>query len=149
MRRAGPADAAAVRALTLRAYAKWVPLIGREPAPMTADHGRAVAEDMVDLAFDEGRLVALVHMVLRAGDLLVENLAVEPAEQGRGLGDRLLAHAERRALAEGRRIVRLYTNAAFAANLRFYAARGYGVESEEPFGSGVRKNLVKTIGAAA
>ena len=35
IRRAGPADA--VRALTRLAYAKWVPLVGREPTP--ADRG--------------------------------------------------------------------------------------------------------------
>ena len=42
IRRAGEADAAAVRELTRSAYAKWVPLIGREPMPMTADYERAV-----------------------------------------------------------------------------------------------------------
>ena len=35
LRRATPRDAEAVRALTRAAYAKWVPLIGREPRPMT------------------------------------------------------------------------------------------------------------------
>ena len=49
IRRAGEADAAAVRELTRSAYAKWVPLIGREPMPMTADYERAVREHMVDL----------------------------------------------------------------------------------------------------
>ena len=37
LRRAAAADAAAVRALTREAYAKWVPVIGREPQ---ADAGR-------------------------------------------------------------------------------------------------------------
>ena len=38
LRRAVMADAPAVAALTRDAYAKWVPLIGREPKPMTADY---------------------------------------------------------------------------------------------------------------
>jgi predicted N-acetyltransferase YhbS len=145
IRRAGPADAEAVRALTRRAYAKWVPLIGREPVPMTADHARAVRDDVVDLAIEGDAIVALVHMVLRPDDLLVENLAVLPEAQGRGLGDMLLAHAERFAAAEGRPAVRLYSNVRFEANLRFYAARGYGVESDVDFPGGIRRNLIKAL----
>ena len=41
LRRATPSDAAAIRDLTREAYAKWVPLIGREPKPMTADYDAA------------------------------------------------------------------------------------------------------------
>jgi hypothetical protein len=37
LRQATAADAGAIRDLTREAYAKWVPLIGREPKPMTAD----------------------------------------------------------------------------------------------------------------
>ena len=44
LRRAVSADASAVRELSRSAYAKWVPLIGREPMPMTADYERAVSE---------------------------------------------------------------------------------------------------------
>ena len=57
IRRAGPADA--VRALTRLAYAKWVPLVGREPTPATADYERIVREDPVDLLLHDGELVAL------------------------------------------------------------------------------------------
>jgi hypothetical protein len=36
LRRAALSDVYAVRELSKAAYAKWVPLIGREPMPMTA-----------------------------------------------------------------------------------------------------------------
>ena len=42
-------DASAVRELTRTAYAKWVPVIGREPKPMGADYDRAVRDHIVDL----------------------------------------------------------------------------------------------------
>ena len=48
LRRAGLGDAAAVRALTRSAYAKWVPVIGREPKPMTADYAEAVRRHAID-----------------------------------------------------------------------------------------------------
>jgi hypothetical protein len=51
IRRAGPADAADIRELVRSAYAKWIPVIGREPVPMAADYDQAVRENMVDLLF--------------------------------------------------------------------------------------------------
>ena len=123
--RAGPDDATAVRALTRAAYAKWVPLIGREPLPMKADHDRAVRDHIVTLCEDDNRLVALIELVPAEDHLLIENLAVEPSQQGRGLGKHLLAHAEDVARSLGLPQVRLYTNAAFGSNLSFYGRRGY------------------------
>ena len=125
LRRATPTDAAAVRALTRAAYAKWVPLIGREPLPMTADYDRAVAEHVIDLWEEGGDLLALIEVVPAEDHLLIENIAVRPDQQGRGIGDRLLRHAEELAGSLGLDEVRLYTNAAFAANLAFYSRRGY------------------------
>src|SRR5262245_51581288 len=84
LRRATAADAANVRALTRAAYAKWVPLIGREPLPMTADYDAAVVEHMIDLWEEKGELVALIEVVPKATHLLIENIAVRPDQQGKG-----------------------------------------------------------------
>lgn len=101
LRRAVAADAAAVRALTRAAYAKWVSLVGREPLPMAADYDRAVAEHIVDLLEEDGNLHALIEMRAEAGHLLIVNIAVRPDQQGKGIGDRLLNHAERFARSHG------------------------------------------------
>ncbi|HEU0081638.1 MAG TPA: GNAT family N-acetyltransferase [Bradyrhizobium sp.] len=124
-RRATAADAAAIRELSRAAYAGWAPVIGREPRPMTADYDRAVIEHSIDLLEEQGTLMALIETVTEADHLLIENIAVRPDQQGRGLGDLLLRHAEQLALAQGFSETRLYTNAAFASNLAFYAKRGY------------------------
>ena len=147
IRTAGTGDAAAIRDLTRLAYAKWVPLLGREPLPMTADHERAVREDRVDLALEDDHIVALVHMVARADDLLVENLAVEPGRQHAGWGAILLARAEGIATAAGKPAIRLYTNLLMTGNVAFYAARGYEIEREEPIGAGTRVHMVKALAA--
>ena len=125
LRRAVPGDAAAVRALTRDAYAKWVPLINREPLPMTADYDRAVKEHRIDLWEEGGELLALIETIPAENHLLIENVAVRPDRQGRGIGDRLMRHAEALARSLGFDEVRLYTNAAFAENLAFYTRRGY------------------------
>ena len=95
LRRAVADDAAAVRVLTREAYAKWVPVIGREPLPMRADYDEAVREHRVDLAFLDGGLAALIQTIDKGDHLVIENVAVAPAFQGHGLGRYLLAHAER------------------------------------------------------
>jgi GNAT superfamily N-acetyltransferase len=125
LRRATAADATNVHALTRTAYAKWVPIIGREPIPMTADYDRAVVDHIIDLWEENGELLALIEIVRGSGHLSIENIAVRPDQQGKGLGSKLLDHAEKLALSLGLDELRLYTNAAFASNLSFYSRRGY------------------------
>jgi GNAT superfamily N-acetyltransferase len=125
LRRAVAADAPAIRDLSRAAYAQWVPLIGREPKPMTADYDRAVAEHLIDLLEEGGELLALIETIPAPDHLLIENIAVRPDQQGKGLGDLLLRHAETLALSMQLPETQLYTNAAFASNLAFYARRGY------------------------
>jgi ribosomal protein S18 acetylase RimI-like enzyme len=148
LRQAVASDAAAVRALTRAAYAKWVPLIGREPKPMGADYEAAVARHRVDLAYLDGTLAALIETIPGTDHLLVENVAVGPAYQGRGLGRFLMAHAERLAAAQGQAEIRLYTNQRFAENIRLYIALGYRIDREEQSALGVTTYMSKPLQAA-
>lgn len=132
VRRATLADAVLVRTLTRTAYAKWVPIVGREPRPMTADYERAVREHLIDILEDAGEAVALVEMVPHADHLLIENVAVKPDRHGQGLGSRLLAHAEGVARTLGLAEMRLYTNALMAPNIALYSRRGYREDRREP-----------------
>lgn len=127
LRRAGSADAAAVRELSRLAYAKWVPLIGREPLPMSADYDRAVSEHLIDLLEEDGEVLALIELIPKVDYLLIENIAVRPDQQGKGLGERLLAHAAEVARRLGVSEIQLFTNAAFASNIAYYAKRGFEV----------------------
>ncbi|MBR0641534.1 GNAT family N-acetyltransferase [Plastoroseomonas hellenica] len=140
-------DADAILALTRDAYAKWVPVIGREPLPMRADYAAAVKAHRIDLLRLDGRLVALIEMIPKPDHLLIENVAVSPDCQGKGLGRRLLAHAERVAASLGHSEVRLYTNKSFAENLRFYQALGYGIDREEAFMGGFTVYMSKPVDA--
>lgn len=147
LRQAAASDAAAVRALVRAAYAKWVPQIGREPKPMGADYEAAIARHRVDLAYMGGELAALIETIPGADHLLVENVAVAPAFQGRGLGRFLMAHAERLAAAQGRAEMRLYTNQRFAENIRLYLALGYRIDREEESALGITVYMSKAVPA--
>lgn len=141
LRAATPADVTAVSALVRAAYAKWIPLIGREPLPMRADYAAAVREHAIDLLHDDGELVGLIETIAHPDHLFIENVAVRPQSQGRGFGRRLLAHAEEKARAFGLGELRLLTNAAFEANIRLYEATGYRIDRRESFMGGVTVHM--------
>ncbi len=145
LRAATPADAAAIRALTRAAYARWVPLIGREPKPMGADYDAAVRNHRIDLLEIDGAIAALIEMIPAADHLLIENIAVAPDQQGRGLGRRLLAHAEAVARDLGVAEMRLYTNQRFAENIGLYRRCGYRITQEEVVPVGVVTHMAKAL----
>jgi ribosomal protein S18 acetylase RimI-like enzyme len=145
LRQATPADAAAIRELTREAYAKWVPLIGREPKPMTANYDEAVARHRFDLLYVDGTLAALIETIRERDHLLVENVAVSPSFQGRGLGRRLMVHAEVLARELGFDTIRLYTNQRFAENIALYRRLGYQVDREEDVKVGVVVHMSKRL----
>ena len=136
-------DADAIQDLTRKAYAKWVAVIGREPLPMKVNYADAIGKHRFDLLYVGCQLAALIETVPEGDFLLVENVAVLPAFQGRGFGPRLLTLAEDLASSFGLAGTRLYTNKLFAANVRLYAALGYGVEREESLNGGIAVHMMK------
>ena len=124
-RRARASDVEAITSLVRTAYAKYVPRMGTEPMPMRADYGEAVRRHQVWVVEEGGGLIAVLELVPQVDHLLVENVAVDPARQGRGLGRRLMAFAETEALRQGLPEMRLYTAEAMTGNIGLYARMGY------------------------
>jgi ribosomal protein S18 acetylase RimI-like enzyme len=143
IRLATPEDAKAIAQLTREAYAKWVAVIGREPLPMQVDYAEALRRHRIDLMESEGGLVGLIETVPAGDLLLIVNVAVRPDCQKRGFGVRLVAHAEALARESGLAGLRLYTNARFAENIRFYERLGFAREREAPLAGGVAVYMVK------
>jgi len=125
LRSATPDYADGIRRLVDEAYALYVPRIGRQPAPMTADYAALIAAGTVTVAELDGDVVGVLVTHPHAAHLLVENVAVAPPYQGRGLGRLLLGQAERQARDLGLPELRLYTNEAMVENLAMYPRLGY------------------------
>lgn len=136
-------DATTVREVVRAAYAKWVPVLGREPLPMKADYEAAVGDHQIDLICSGTRVVGLIETMLREDHLWIENVAVRPEEQGKGLGRRLLAYAEAKAVDADRAELRLLTNSAFESNIALYRSVGYVITAEEPFMGGTTVHMSK------
>jgi len=118
-------DAARIGEIARAAYEKYVPRIGREPAPMTADFAAEIAAGRVVVIEADGTVAGYVIAWPEADAYFIDNIAVDPAWQGRGLGRRLMEHGEREARRHALDAIRLYTNAAMTENLSLYARLGF------------------------
>ena len=144
-RRAHAGDAAAIAALTRRAYGKWVKLIGAEPQPMGADYDAIVAADQVWVIESAAGIEALLVLRVMADHFLIWSVAVDPVRQGSGLGRTMLALAEAEALRQGYGEIRLYTNSRFAENRALYARLGYVETHFEDFNGRTAVHMKKIL----
>lgn len=125
IRAAIPDDLDAVKACAEQAYALYVPRMGRKPAPMVADFAAQISAGHVHVAEADGAVAGFIALYPRGDHIHVENVAIPPALQGRGIGRALLVFAEDEAKRRGRAAVELYTNANMTENQSFYPRLGY------------------------
>lgn len=138
IRAAEPGDLEAIADIVERAYGVYIERIGVRPGPMDDDYGEQVRRGLVHVAAD-GRgnageedgagIVGLIVLIEGEGRLVIENVAVDPARQGEGIGRRLLEFAEETARRDGIGTVALYTHEKMTENIALYSRLGY-VEDE-------------------
>lgn len=125
IRRATAEDAATVQWIVREAYAPLAARMDKPPAPMLDDYPARIAEGVVDVFEDAGRVVAMIILVDQSDALMLENVAVAPESHGRGIGRRLIEHAEITARHRGFDRIRLYTHATMVENQAMYVRLGY------------------------
>ena len=120
-------EAEQVAALVQRAYQPWAELLGRKPAPMLDDYPARVAarQCWVMPAHETGSLAAISILEPQAGRLLLDNVAVDPAQQGKRLGIAMIAHAIGVAAGSGSAELLLYTHQRMERNIALYARLGF------------------------
>jgi GNAT superfamily N-acetyltransferase len=133
LRLAGGPDAAEVARLVDAAYGHYVPLLGRTPKPMLTDFAAAIGNHDVWLLEDGRGIAAVLELVDHGDELWIDDVAVEPSRQGRGLGRWLLGLAEREARRLGRTRIGLLTNERYASNIAMYEGYGYRETRREPY----------------
>ena len=131
-------DAARIGAIARAAYAKYVPRIGREPQPMVADFPMHIGHGVVTVIEAEGKLRGFMVAWPQADAYLIDNIAVDPAAQGQGLGRKLIDHAVGEARRLGLPALRLYTNVAMTENLAMYRRMGF-VETHRAMENGFNR----------
>lgn len=131
-RPARAADADAVRALTRAVYARYVPLMGREPLTMSADQAAAIRHHQVWVLEIDGKIIASLELIPEHDCLVVENVAVSAAFQKQGIGRWLMKFADNEARRQGFTKLRLYTNETMTENITMYERLGYTITRREP-----------------
>ena len=134
LRRAAAADADAIRDLVIAAYEGYTPLLGRTPTPMLADYEAAVRDhETWVLEGADGVIVGTIELIAHPDHLWVQNVAIRPELQGRGLGRQLLQLAEDEARVRDLPAIGLLTNERYTANLAMYERYGYVETHREPY----------------
>ena len=124
-RSATGADAPKVAALVNAAYGHYVERIGIMPRPMTDDYAEVIANQQVTVAESNGAIVGVIVLTVEDEGFLIDNVAVDPSQRGKGLGKALLEFAEAEALRAGFDFVYLYTHEKMTENLALYSKSGY------------------------
>ena len=125
IRQAEANDEPVIRDCAEQAYARYVPLIGRKPAPMVADFAAQIAAGEVWVATDDqDAFQGFIVFYAEEGHILLENVAVLPRAAGRGVGKALIGFCES-AARQGGMNVHLYTNEKMTDNLSIYPKLGY------------------------
>lgn len=106
--------------------------------PMEDDYAARCAAGQAWLLERDGCLLGAVVVENAADHLWLDNVAVDPARQGKGIGRALLAFVEGEARRRGYAEVRLLTNERMARNIVLYARLGY-VETERRDEDGFRR----------
>jgi N-acetylglutamate synthase-like GNAT family acetyltransferase len=123
IRQATAADLPSIQQVISAAYDKYLNRMDRPPAPLLRDYSPAIESGALWVTGTP--VIGLISLNQIEDVLLVENVAVHPAEQGTGVGRRLMEFAED--LARQRQIGRLalYTNEVMTENQAIYEHLGY------------------------
>lgn len=110
------------------AYARYVERMGRQPGPVLDDYGKRIADRQAWVLLAEAECIAGVLVLEEQADaLLLDNVAVDPDFHGRGLGRRLILHAEEEARRRGFATLRLYTHEVMTESQELYRRNGWRI----------------------
>lgn len=133
-------DIPAIQSMVNAAYSKYIERIGKPPAPMTQDWDQVIRTHEILVLRDNEQIVGSI--TLREDEqttsLKINNVVVNPGEQGRGYGYHMIKYAEVEAQNKGLSSVTLFTNVKMFENLGFYAKLGF-VETDRRMEDGFER----------
>jgi N-acetylglutamate synthase-like GNAT family acetyltransferase len=137
-RAAASHDAPGVAACVAAAYRHYIERNGLVPVPMRQDYDEVIRDCHVTVVEHGGTIVAVLALRVAEEGFLLDNVAIAPAHQGKGLGRWLLEYAESEARRQGFDSIYLYTQEVMTENLALYRRIGY-VEYARRIESGLHR----------
>ncbi|MCS3508094.1 GNAT family N-acetyltransferase [Achromobacter sp. JUb104] len=142
IRLATPNDIPVIERIVADAYTPYIARIGTVPGPMRDDYAKRVAEGVVHVLEEADVIQAVLVLILEPDCLLLDNIAVSPDAQGKGLGRVLMHFAETSAREAGLANIRLYTQEKMTENIAIYLRYGY-VETHRAEELGLRRVFMR------
>jgi ribosomal protein S18 acetylase RimI-like enzyme len=125
IRPAGMSDRDAMMRIVAEAYTKYIDRIGKAPGPMLDDYSAHIRNHTAWVIECDGTVAGLIVLLPEDDHLLLDNVAVDPARHGQGIGRALIRFAEKEASRRGYSEIRLYTHVTMTENLAMYPALGW------------------------
>src|SRR4051812_33074555 len=92
-------DQPIIETIIRQAYGVYVERIGKPPGPMLDDYGKLIRSGAVHVWIgSDDEVAGLIVLQGKSDHLLLDNVAVNPPHQGKGIGRELIAFAECEAL---------------------------------------------------
>ena len=107
VRQALPSDISTIVRIVTAAYVEYVPHMDLPPGPMLENYVQRIACDEAFVALNTEFISGVVILIEAADHLLIDNIAVDLAMQGRRISGRLVDFAEAEARRRGFSEIRL------------------------------------------
>lgn len=127
------------------AYAHYVHRLGKPPGPMLQDYQSVIANHQTFVALRRGDIVGVLVLVRLQDAMLLENVAVHPSSQGRGLGGKLISLAEQESRKQGYEEIQLYTHVKMTENIAMHLRMGFVETSRLTVDGYDRVYMTKTL----
>lgn len=120
-------DVPVIQSMVEAAYTKYIDRIGKRPAPMDENYHQVIHTHTVLVLRGDDQVVGAIVLEIEpsSDSVIVNNLVVHPAAQGRGYGRVLMDYAEDVARSQDYRALTLYTNVRMYENLGVYSKMGF------------------------
>jgi len=124
IRKATLSDVFEIQLCAEAAYQHYIDRIGKPPGPMLDDYADVIQRHIVFVAETE-KIIGVLVLIPNATGILLDNVAVHPDQQGKGLGKQLIDLAESEAATRGFKKLDLYTHERMHENIELYKKLGY------------------------
>jgi len=124
IRKATLSDIFEIQECAEAAYQHYIDRIGKPPGPMLDDYANVIRRHIVFVAETE-KIIGILVLIPSATGILLDNVAVHPDQQGKGLGKHLVNLAESEAATRGFKKLDLYTHERMHENIELYKKPGY------------------------
>jgi len=134
IREANLSDALGIQECVGTAYKHYISRIGKPPEPMLNDYTDLIQYHKVFVA-ELNQIIGVLVLIQNSSNIILDNVAVIPDQQGKGIGKQLINLAESEAYRLGFRKLDTYTHQCMVENIEMYKTLGYTeIERKEEHG---------------